>query len=67
MVILFRLDFVSFTIGQPSTTTLGTCTDTFMVGGSKSSVPVICGDNAGQHSKLKKKSSMCILYEIREF
>lgn len=33
-----RLDFVSFTTAQP---TLGTCTDTFQVGGSTSTVPII--------------------------
>lgn len=49
-----RLDFVSFTINQP---TAGTCTDTFMVGGSTSSVPVICGENSGQHMYLDVPSS----------
>jgi hypothetical protein len=44
---IYSLDFVSFTTAQP---TLGTCTDTFMVGGSISSVPTICGDNPRQHS-----------------
>jgi hypothetical protein len=52
----YRLDFVSFTIGGPSTTapTVGTCTDTFTVGGSTSTTPTICGVNTGQHSKLDK-------------
>ncbi|XP_059351680.1 uncharacterized protein LOC130689828 isoform X2 [Daphnia carinata] len=49
-----RLDFVSFTTAQP---TLGTCTDTFQVGGSTSTVPTICGDNSGQHMYLDVPSS----------
>ena len=49
-----RLDFVSFTTAQP---TVGTCTDTFQVSGSTTVVPVICGDNAGQHSKLSRCNS----------
>ncbi|KAI9559208.1 hypothetical protein GHT06_015997 [Daphnia sinensis] len=49
-----RLDFVSFTTAQP---TLGTCTDTFVVGGSTSVVPTICGDNSGQHMYLDVPSS----------
>ncbi|EFX72897.1 hypothetical protein DAPPUDRAFT_325653 [Daphnia pulex] len=49
-----RLDFISFTTNQP---TAGTCTDTFMVGGSTSTVPVICGDNSGQHMYLDVPSS----------
>ncbi|XP_046637991.1 uncharacterized protein LOC124316223 isoform X3 [Daphnia pulicaria] len=52
-----RLDFVSFTIDQPSATTFGTCTDTFQVGGSTSVVPTICGDNTGQHMYLDVPSS----------
>ncbi|KZS14673.1 Uncharacterized protein APZ42_020024 [Daphnia magna] len=49
-----RLDFVSFTTAQP---TLGTCTDTFQVGGSTSTVPTICGDNNGQHMYIDVPSS----------
>ncbi|KAI9559207.1 hypothetical protein GHT06_015996 [Daphnia sinensis] len=49
-----RLDFVSFTTAQP---TLGTCVDTFQVGGSSSTVPIICGDNSGQHMYLDVPSS----------
>ncbi|XP_057368742.1 uncharacterized protein LOC130689822 [Daphnia carinata] len=49
-----RLDFVSFTTAQP---TLGTCVDTFQVGGSSSTVPSICGDNSGQHMYLDVQSS----------
>jgi hypothetical protein len=44
----YSLDFVSFTTAQP---TAGTCTDTFQVGGASTVVPIICGDNAGQHSE----------------
>jgi hypothetical protein len=46
-IIPFSLDFVSFTTAQP---TLGTCTDSFMVGGATTIAPIICGDNSGQHS-----------------
>uniref|UniRef100_A0A0N8BNF5 CUB domain-containing protein n=2 Tax=Daphnia magna TaxID=35525 RepID=A0A0N8BNF5_9CRUS len=49
-----RLDFVSFTTAQP---TAGTCTDTFLVGGSTSTVPTICGDNSGQHMYVDVPSS----------
>ncbi|XP_057368748.1 uncharacterized protein LOC130689828 isoform X3 [Daphnia carinata] len=49
-----RLDFVSFTTAQP---TAGTCTDTFTVGGAKSVVPTICGDNTGQHMYINVPSS----------
>jgi hypothetical protein len=48
VVMYFSLDLVSFTTAQP---TAGTCTDTFQVGGSTSTVPIICGDNSGQHSE----------------
>ncbi|XP_046459011.1 uncharacterized protein LOC124205602 [Daphnia pulex] len=49
-----RLDFVTFTTQQP---TAGTCTDSFMVGGSTSVAPIICGDNTGQHMYLDVPSS----------
>ncbi|XP_046637995.1 uncharacterized protein LOC124316225 isoform X2 [Daphnia pulicaria] len=50
-----RLDFVSFTTAQP---TAGTCTDTFTVSGTTSTVaPTICGENAGQHMYLDVPSS----------
>jgi hypothetical protein len=52
------LDFVSFTTAQP---TAGTCKDTFIVGGSTSEVPIICGDNSGQHSKSNYET-----FEIKE-
>ena len=50
------LDFISFSIAQPSSTagSLGTCTDTFQVGGAINKVPTICGDNNGQHSKQRR-------------
>ena len=53
---LSSLDFISFSIAQPSTTTAA-CTDTFQVGGAElaiNKVPTICGDNNGQHSKGNK-------------
>ncbi|EFX70294.1 hypothetical protein DAPPUDRAFT_112776 [Daphnia pulex] len=49
-----RLDFVSFTIAQP---TGGTCTDTFQVGGATTVAPITCGDNSGQHMYLDVPSS----------
>ena len=59
---VYRLDFVSFTIAQP---TGGTCTDTFQVGGATTVAPIICGDNSGQHSKY---SQMLFLHlKIKSF
>ncbi|KAI9559204.1 hypothetical protein GHT06_015993 [Daphnia sinensis] len=49
-----RLDFISFTMAQPSA---GTCLDTFQVGGATTEVPIICGDNSGQHMYLDVPSS----------
>ncbi|XP_032781855.2 uncharacterized protein LOC116919933 [Daphnia magna] len=49
-----RLDFISFTTAQP---VAGTCVDTFQVGGSTNRVPVICGDNNGQHIYIDVPSS----------
>ncbi|XP_046459325.1 uncharacterized protein LOC124205840 [Daphnia pulex] len=49
-----RLDFVSFSIAQPSG---GTCTDSFQVGGATTVAPIICGDNSGQHMYLDVPSS----------
>ena len=58
-----RLDFETFTNQGPALTEeaslvapigeVSTCTDTFTVTSSTSSInyPVICGDNTGQHSK----------------
>eukprot|EP00094_Tigriopus_californicus_P012181 TCALIF_11773-PA protein Name:"Protein of unknown function" AED:0.18 eAED:0.18 QI:0/1/0.71/1/1/1/7/0/260 len=51
-VCFLRLDFISFNIeGLPDTESGGgTCTDTFTATGTAgSSVPVICGQNSGQH------------------
>jgi hypothetical protein len=58
---------VSFTIGGPSTTgtTIGTCTDSFMIGGATTTAPVICGVNSGQHSKFKKIIIIQLLMEQR--
>ena len=44
-----RLDFLSFSIAQPGLDSVCS-TDSFTVLGVKNKVPVICGDNAGQHS-----------------
>ncbi|KAK4010419.1 hypothetical protein OUZ56_019561 [Daphnia magna] len=49
-----RLDFISFTTQQP---TAGTCTESFIVGGSSNTIPVICGDNSGQHMYIDVPSS----------
>ena len=49
-----RLDFVSFTLVQPSNeqaTGTQCLTDSFQVGGALNTVPTICGENDGQHSK----------------
>ena len=50
-----RLDFETFTTAGPATTeepTGGVCTDSLVVSGTSGlSTPVICGSNAGQHSK----------------
>ncbi|CAG9863007.1 unnamed protein product [Phyllotreta striolata] len=43
-----RLDFLSFTLSQPDGT--GRCVfDSFIVTGAGSTVPIICGENTGQH------------------
>ncbi|KAJ8954031.1 hypothetical protein NQ318_004324, partial [Aromia moschata] len=43
-----RLDFLSFTLAQPDGN--GYCvTDSFVVTGSGSNVPILCGENTGQH------------------
>lgn len=48
---LNSLDFMSFSIGQPNAD--GNCAiDVFRVSGAENLVPEICGDNAGQHSKM---------------
>ncbi|KAK4010454.1 hypothetical protein OUZ56_019597 [Daphnia magna] len=51
-----RLDFMSFSIGQPNAD--GNCaTDVFRVSGAENLVPEICGDNAGQHMYLDVPST----------
>nr|CAH0107939.1 unnamed protein product [Daphnia galeata] len=57
-----RLDYITFTTAQPNA---GTCTDTFTVSGSMNSVPVICGDNNGQHMYLDVPSSDTTPKDIR--
>lgn len=50
-LVSFRLDFETFSIGQPNTQTV--CqVDNFRVSGTTNKVPVICGQNVGQHSKI---------------
>lgn len=44
-----RLDFLTFNIAQPASSTVCS-TDTFQVSGASSVVPTICGENTGQHS-----------------
>ncbi|XP_045034723.1 uncharacterized protein LOC116936379 [Daphnia magna] len=47
-----RLDFEAFSIAQPESVEHRCVTDSFVVTGTTSPVPVICGDNAGQHMYL---------------
>jgi len=46
------LDFEAFSIAQPEPTEHRCVTDSFLVTGTTNPVPIICGDNTGQHSKL---------------
>ena len=50
------MDFETFQTAGPSSSAEvsgGVCTDSFVVSGTSGlSTPVICGSNAGQHSKL---------------
>ena len=63
-----RLDFETFATQGPALTTEGvggTCTDSFVASGTSGiTSPVICGSNAGQHSKYFYTSSV-ISNEIR--
>ncbi|EFX82909.1 hypothetical protein DAPPUDRAFT_240674 [Daphnia pulex] len=43
-----RLDFISFSISQPNSQSVCN-TDSFQVAGAINKVPIICGDNDGQH------------------
>lgn len=46
-----RLDFLSFSLSQPNGE--GICAfDSFVVTGAASAIPVICGENSGQHMYL---------------
>ena len=47
----YRLDFEAFSIAGPNTQTVCS-TDNFRVSGTANKVPIICGQNVGQHSKL---------------
>lgn len=53
--ILLRLDFEAFSIAQPEPTEHRCVTDSFLVTGTTNPVPIICGDNTGQHSKLNSE------------
>jgi hypothetical protein len=45
-----RLDFDSFNIAQPSI--MGICNnDQFIVSGSTTAIPIVCGVNTGNHSE----------------
>ncbi|XP_037084949.1 uncharacterized protein LOC119105590 [Pollicipes pollicipes] len=44
-----RLDFETFKLAQPDSVTGQCTTDAFSVSGNVNAVPVICGENAGQH------------------
>lgn len=48
-VLIDRLDFISFLIEQPNEQSVCSV-DSFQVAGAINKVPVICGDNDGQHS-----------------
>ena len=53
---------MAFSISQPNSET--TCNvDTFQVAGTTNKVPVICGDNEGQHSKNLQK---LICFNVRQ-
>ena len=45
----FSLDFINFSIAQPKSQSVCNM-DAFQVIGATNNVPVICGDNSGQHS-----------------
>ncbi|XP_046645869.1 uncharacterized protein LOC124336202 [Daphnia pulicaria] len=51
-----RLDFEAFAIAGPNTQTVCT-TDNFRVSGTANKVPIICGQNVGQHMYLIAPSS----------
>lgn len=53
-----RLDFEAFAIAGPNTQTV-CATDNFRVSGTANKVPIICGQNVGQHSKLISVLSSC--------
>jgi len=60
-----RIDFERFSLGQPTKLTSEsayTCErDEFTLitnGNTKINVPVLCGENAGQHGKIMKKKSI---------
>lgn len=55
-----RLDFEAFSIVQPESVEHRCVSDSFVVTGTTSPVPVICGDNAGQHSMLITKKKFII-------
>ena len=65
-MVTFRLDFLSFSIAQPNAETVCT-TDTFQIGGTSNKVPVICGDNAGQHSNKLSYLSCFLLRNLSLF
>jgi hypothetical protein len=54
-----RLDFEAFAIAGPNSQTV-CATDNFRVSGTANKVPIICGQNVGQHSKLISVLSSCI-------
>lgn len=59
---MYRLDFLTFSIAQPNAETV--CdVDNFKVIGATNKVPIICGENHGQHSKLTDQSR-CIIFNL---
>jgi len=56
-----RLDFETFSISQPDISEHRCVSDSFVVTGTTSPVPVICGDNTGQHSIFPFSLSVVLL------
>lgn len=49
---MISLDFKTFAIAQPNASTSQCDSGYFQVGGVVNDVPLLCGDNDGQHSKI---------------
>ncbi|XP_046650567.1 uncharacterized protein LOC124341678 [Daphnia pulicaria] len=62
-----RLDFKTFAIAQPNASTSQCDTGYFQVGGVVNDVPLLCGDNDGQHMYLEAPSSKSDLLLLFKF